>query len=194
MIVSGWGQAGYVTISNNEFDGVTDWSSGCNGKHYWTLLLIGENDHYTFSGNWLHDVSGRAPHIGTADTDSQNFFHAVNNYFQDVGGHAFDVDANTWVLLEGNQFESVDTPITLASETNGGAIYSLVTVDEASACADPLGYICEWNKATNSGAYTDLSNQEVLTQGATLKEYLIAHTPVADVSANVLANAGVGKI
>lgn len=32
MIVSGWGAAGHVTISNNEFDGVTSWSAGCNGK------------------------------------------------------------------------------------------------------------------------------------------------------------------
>ncbi|KAK7756919.1 putative pectin lyase F-1 [Diatrype stigma] len=194
MIVSGWNQAGYVTISNNEFDGVTEWSAGCNGKHYWTLLLIGANDHYTFVGNWLHDVSGRAPHVGTDDHESQIFFHAVNNYFQDVGGHAFDVDANIWVLLEGNYFENVDTPITPASEENGGAIYSIATVDEASACRDPLGYICEWNRVAGSGAYTDLASQDVLTQGATLKEYLVGHSPVADVPANVLANAGVGKI
>ena len=109
-------------------------------------------------------------------------------------GHAFDVDENTWVLLEGNYFEAVDTPITPASEENGGAIYSIVTVDEASACQAQLGYICEWNRATNSGAYTDLANQDVLTQGATLKEFLVGHDPVADVPANVLANAGVGKI
>lgn len=194
MIVSGWNQAGYVTISNNEFDGVTKWSAGCNGKHYWALLLIGAKDHYTFVGNWLHDVSGRAPHIGTGDHESQIFFHAVNNYFQDVGGHAFDIDTNIWVLLEGNYFQDVVTPITPASGENGGAIYSLATVDEASACQDPLGYICESNRVAGSGAYTDFASQDVLTQGAKLKEYLVDHTPVADVPANVPANAGVGKI
>lgn len=35
FIVSGWGVAGKVTISDNEFDGRTSWSSACNGKHYW---------------------------------------------------------------------------------------------------------------------------------------------------------------
>lgn len=32
MIVSGWGAAGHVAISNNEFDGRTSWSAGCNDK------------------------------------------------------------------------------------------------------------------------------------------------------------------
>ena len=82
MIVSGWGPAGAVTISDNEFDGVTEWSAGCNGKHYWTMLLIGESDTYTLAGNWFHDVSGRAPHLGTDMTESTVLVHAVNNYFQ----------------------------------------------------------------------------------------------------------------
>ena len=81
FIVSGWGVAGKVTISDNEFDGRTSWSAGCNGKHYWGLLLIGLTDFYTFSGNWIHDLSGRAPHLGTGD-NSQIVGHIINNYFQ----------------------------------------------------------------------------------------------------------------
>ena len=80
MIVSGWGKAGRVTISDNEFDGRTTWSSGCNGKHYWSMLLIGKEDWYTISGNYIHDMSGRAPHLGTSD--SAIVVHAVNNYFK----------------------------------------------------------------------------------------------------------------
>jgi len=86
---------------------------------YWTLLLLGEQDYYTFEGNWLHDVSGRAPHMGTDHTSSQIFFHGMNNYFQDLSGHAFDIDTNTWVLLEGNYFANVNTPLTEASLTAG---------------------------------------------------------------------------
>lgn len=82
MIVSGWGAAGHVTISDNEFDGKSTWSAGCNGKHYWTMLLLGEKDFYTIAGNWFHDVSGRTPHIGTDYTSSKIVVHAVNNYFQ----------------------------------------------------------------------------------------------------------------
>ena len=81
MIVAGWGAAGKVTISDNEFDGRSTWSTHCNGKHYWGLLLIGADDYYTIAGNWFHDLSGRAPHLGTGDA-SRNVVHVVNNYFQ----------------------------------------------------------------------------------------------------------------
>ncbi|KAL4947446.1 pectin lyase fold/virulence factor [Aspergillus filifer] len=194
FIVSGWGAAGHVTISNNEFDGVTDWSSGCNGKHYWTLLLIGLEDWYTFQGNWLHDVSGRAPHLGTGDTDSHILFHGVNNYFQDVGGHAFDIDTNTWVLLEGNYFDTVTTPMTDTSLTSGALVYNVPTVDSASACTASLGYICEWNRLSGSGTWPSLTEQAVLDEFAQYTDSLVDAYGVADVPATVVANAGVGKI
>ncbi|KAL3487377.1 pectin lyase fold/virulence factor [Aspergillus germanicus] len=194
FIVSGWGAAGHVTISNNEFDGVTEWSAGCNGKHYWTLLLIGEEDWYTFEGNWVHDVSGRAPHLGTDYTDSKILFHGVNNYFQDIGGHAFDVDTNTYVLLEGNYFDGVDTPITETSLSSGALIYDTPTVDAAGACTASLGYICEWNRLSASGSFPELVEQAVLNEFALVKDSLVDHYGVADVPATVVANAGVGKI
>lgn len=194
MIVSGWGKAGKVEISYNEFDGVTPYSAGCNGKHYWTLLLIGEEDYYTFVGNYLHDLSGRAPHMGTDYTASLNFFHGINNYFVDIGGHAFDIGPNTYALLEGNYFQDVTTPMTSGSLTAGGHVYDTITVAESSACASYLGYYCEWNKAYDSGTLYDLADTSVLTRAASYSRYLIGHGAVADVPANVTANAGVGKI
>ncbi|KAI7774080.1 hypothetical protein LA080_009317 [Diaporthe eres] len=178
FIVSGWGAAGKVTISNTEFDGKSEWSAGCNGKHYWTALLIGAKDYYTFSGNWLHDVSGRSPHMGTTNTaGSENLFHGVNNYFQNIGGHAFDIDGNTWVLLEGNYFDTVTTTITPASLTNGGNIY----------------VICEWNRAQNSGTVNTLTSSAALSKLGGFKPSLIGHIGVADVPAKVKANAGIGR-
>ncbi|KAE8355637.1 pectin lyase fold/virulence factor [Aspergillus coremiiformis] len=195
MIVSGWNRAGHVTISNNEFDGITRWSVGCNGKHYWTLLLLGQEDWYTFSGNWLHDVSGRAPHMGTDFTRSTNYFHGVNNYFENVDGHAFDVATNTWVLLEGNYFDNVRTPMTDTSLTSGAQLYTTSTINAASTCLSPLGYICEWNRLGGStGAWPDRTDQSVLNGFSSLRQYLIGHTPVADVPNNVRARAGVGKL
>lgn len=183
-----------MTISNNEFDGVTEWSAGCNGKHYWTLLLIGEEDYYTFSDNWIHDVSGRAPHMGTSNTDSTNFFHGVNNYFQNIGGHAFDIDTNTWALLEGNYFDAVDTPLTETSLSSGALIYNVPTVDSASACTGPLDYICEWNRLSGSGEWTERTDEDVLTMASEYTDSLIDHIKVADVPGSVVANAGVGKL
>jgi pectate lyase len=194
FIVSGWGAAGHVTISNNEFDGVTEWSAGCNGKHYWTLLLIGEEDWYTFQGNWVHDVSGRAPHLGTDYTDSRIFFHGVNNYFQNIGGHAFDVDTNTWVLLEGNYFDTVTTPVTDTTLNSGALVYNVPTVDSASACSASLGYICEWNRLAGSGEWPELTDQAVLDEFAQYADSLVDAYGVADVPTTVVANAGIGKI
>jgi pectin lyase len=193
MIVSGWGAAGHVTISNNEFDVTTSWSATCNGEHYWTLLLIGLKDYYTFLGNYVHDVSGRAPHMGTDYTASEIIFHGVNNYFKNIGGHAFDIDVNTWVLLEGNYFDTVTTPITAASLTSSN-LYSVVTVPDASGCTSSLGYICEWNRLASSGSFPSSTKAAALSKLAPYKSSLVAHMPVASVPASVLANAGIGKI
>ncbi|KAH6886203.1 pectin lyase fold/virulence factor [Thelonectria olida] len=194
MLVSGWGAAGHVTISNNEFDGVTSWSAGCNGKHYWTMLFLGLKDYYTFVGNWVHDVSGRAPHMGTDKTNSQIYFHAVNNYFQNIGGHAFDIGTNTFVLIEGNKFDNVDTPLTSGSKTSGAQIYEVVSVADASGCTSKLGYICEWNKLTGSGSFPSLTSSTALSKLSTYKSSLVSHTSVDNVAKSVTANAGIGKL
>ncbi|KAI1847574.1 hypothetical protein JX266_006426 [Neoarthrinium moseri] len=193
MIVSGWGAAGHVTISNNEFDGTTPYSASCNGQHYWVLLLLGLKDYYTFVGNYVHNVSGRAPHMGTDYTKSEIIFHGVNNYFKNVGGHAFDIDVNTYVLLEGNYFDNADTPITSASLTKS-SLYSVVTVDDASGCTSNLGYICEWNRLSNSGSFPSSRSSEALSKLSAHKSSLVGHYGVADVPKSVVANAGIGKI
>ncbi|KAF4464298.1 pectin lyase F [Fusarium albosuccineum] len=193
FIVSGWGPAGHVTISDNEFDGKTTWSAGCNGKHYWSLLLIGKKDWYTFSGNWIHDVSGRAPHVGTGD--SAIYMHAINNYFENIGGHAFDISENTNVLIEGNYFQNVDTPLTSGSFTSGGQIYYIQTVAEASDASDELGFIPEWNRlGGSSGTVKTIVSQNVLNAFKSFRNQITwEHWKVENVPANVKATAGVGK-
>jgi pectin lyase len=132
--------------------------------------------------------------MGTTLTASTIFFHAVNNYFQNIGGHAFDIDKNTYVLMEGNYFDTVTTPMTPGTTTAGGAIYDVITVAEAGACTSYTGYLCEWNKAYSSGTLYDIANVAVLSKASQYKSYLVGHTAVADVPANVKANAGIGKI
>jgi pectin lyase len=81
FLVTGYESAGRVTISNSELDGETSWSASCNGEHYWTMLLIGENDKITLANNWIHNTSGRSPKVGETTT-----LHAVNNFFDTNGG------------------------------------------------------------------------------------------------------------
>ncbi|KAL5355921.1 pectin lyase fold/virulence factor [Aspergillus floccosus] len=160
MIVSGWGAG---------FDGVTSWSSGCNGKHYWTLLLLEQ----------------------TNDA-SKTYFHGVNNYFQNIDGHAFDV--NTWVLLEGTYFDNVKTPMTSGSLTSGAFMYKTATVAVSVNCFSSLGYICEWNRKSGSVSWPDGTDSATLTAFANYKKYLIGHTGVANVPSDATAHAGIGKI
>ncbi|OBT74006.1 hypothetical protein VF21_05973 [Pseudogymnoascus sp. 05NY08] len=171
MIVSGWGAAGHVTISNNDFDGATSWSASCNGEHYWAA----------------------PPHMGTDQNSAEIIFHGVNNYFKDIGGHAFDIDVGTTVLLEGNYFDAVSTPITTDSLTKSN-LYSVVTVDDASGCTGSLGYICEWNRLAGSGSFPSSTSLTALSNLAPYKSSLVGHIGVADVPTSVLANAGIGKI
>ena len=126
--------------------------------------------------------------MGTTLTASTIFFHAVNNYFQNIGGHAFDIDKNTYVLM------AVTTLMTSGSTTAGGATYDVITVAEAGACTSYTGYICEWNKAYSSGTLYDIANVAVLSKASQYKSYLVGHTAVADVPANVKANARIGNI
>lgn len=195
FIVSGWGPAGKVTISDNEFDGNSDWSVSCNKKHYWALLLIGEKDWYTIAGNWFHDLSGRAPHLGTG-APSEIVVHAVNNYFQNIDGHAFDIQGIAYALLEGNYFENVKEPVSAGSGSGGAKIYDIRTVADASNAQSALGYIPEWNRnAGTSGTPKVRVDSAALSKLGGFKSSITwPHWKVENVPANVKNIAGVGKI
>lgn len=119
---------------------------------------------------------------------------AQTNAWQDVDGHAFDVDNNMWLLLEGNYFENVKTPLTEASYTNGGQIFFIQTDGDAQTAAGALGYTPVVNYLTGSGEVSGIVSQEAAD---TLGEYKDSisweHWAVEDVPANVQAIAGVGK-
>ncbi|KAL0260703.1 hypothetical protein SLS55_004393 [Diplodia seriata] len=191
MIVTGYDKAGKVTISNNEFDGQTDWSASCNGEHYWTVLVYGADDQITFANNYVHDTSGRAPKIGGADGAGITF-HAVNNVFQTNKGHNFDIGSGAEVLLEGNVFNECNQPITAKSANEGGSIFNTPSGSESS-CSSQLGRNCVANSLTSSGDFADYSESSVLEgfNGATsIWEAVSADEAATD----VVANAGIGKI
>jgi len=190
MIVTGYDAAGKVTISNNEFDGTTSWSASCNGDHYWTMLFLGDQDYITLSNNYVHDVSGRAPKVGGSGSI---VMHAVNNYFENVGGHDFDVAEGGNVLIEGNVFKSSKQPITAASESDGGSLFNVPSTSSASTCASYLGRACVANELTDSGdfgTYTSTSPLSALKKAGGVIDAADAST----VAKAVLASAGIGKV
>jgi hypothetical protein len=99
------------------------------------------------------------------------------------------------VLIEGNYFQSVTTPITSDSTTAGGQIYFIQTVADASNASDELGYIPEWNRASGSGTIPTLTSQSALNKlGQYQSNIKWSHWAVGDVPTLVQQHAGLGKI
>ncbi|EKD15137.1 uncharacterized protein L3040_005156 [Drepanopeziza brunnea f. sp. 'multigermtubi'] len=142
MFVAGELASGRVTISNNEFDGNTSWSATCDNHHYWVIYLIGSSDFVTMIGNYIHHTSGRAPKIG-----GNTLLHAVNNYWDAVSGHAYDVMAGGQVTAEGNVFQNVKTPLL----SNKGKVFSSPSPSANTACMPYLGRACQLNSIDSSG-------------------------------------------
>ncbi|KAB2572848.1 putative pectin lyase a precursor protein [Lasiodiplodia theobromae] len=191
MIVTGYDKAGKVTISNNEFDGTTDWSASCNGEHYWTVLVYGADDQITFANNYMHDTSGRSPKIGGADGAGITF-HAVNNVFQTNKGHNFDIGSGAEVLLEGNVFNDCNQPITAKSASEGGAIFNTPSGSESS-CSSYLKRDCVANSLTSSGDFGEYKDTSVL-EGFNGATSIWEAVSADEAGSDVVANAGIGKL
>ncbi|CUS08299.1 unnamed protein product [Tuber aestivum] len=204
MVVTGYAKAGRVTISNNEFDGKTSWSATCNGDHYWTMLFLGSSDLITLAGNYIHDCSGRAPKVlyniiqlphfkkiggeGSANV----LIHAVNNYFNSIGGHAFDLGTGGMALIEGNVFESVTTTITTTSVSAGGRIFNAYASSDSNTCTASLGRACVQNTVSGSGLWKAYTTSSFLTKFS--GKDVQAAAAVSGVKSNVKSNSGVGHI
>lgn len=87
--------------------------------------------------------------------------HAVNNLWDDNGGHAFDVGSGSNVVAEGNIFEDVKVPLLAGLSGN-------LLTDGGTACVAKLGHVCVANTLTSSGSF-QADNQAALnafTQGS----------------------------
>ncbi|KAM0258306.1 hypothetical protein ACHAPA_011303 [Fusarium lateritium] len=179
-----------LTISNSEFDGTTDTSASCNGNHYWTMMFYGEGDKVTLDRNHLHDVAGRAPKLGEPGTNG--YFHATNNYFQNMKGHAFDAYQGANAIIEGNAFDGVDTPLT----KEGAGVNTLFIPDESAAasCQSALGRACEPNSVTSSGDLPVMSAEGGLNALAEHKDNIITPVSASEVAALVISNAGPANV
>ncbi|OWZ18863.1 LOW QUALITY PROTEIN: Pectin lyase [Phytophthora megakarya] len=162
MIVINFSGALGVTISNSDFDGKTKYSSSCDGHHYWGFIITGAKTEVTLVGNAIHGMSGRSPKIGGSE-DNVIAVHAVNNYFYDNTGHAFDVSQRGYVLAEGNYFDNVKTPNQADSD---GSIFIPAS---AGDCKATIGRDCELNVLTKSGTFTSNSEEAAKKQISTYK-------------------------
>ncbi|KAJ7280907.1 putative pectin lyase precursor [Mycena rebaudengoi] len=189
FIVTGFGAANGVTVSNNYFDGHADFSTGCDGHQYWVGLFAGNGDRMTFANNYIFFTAGRGPHTGGTSGFTLRY-HIVNNYYQSISGHALDISTGSFALAEGNYFDGVSQPVL----ADTGTLYFPQTSAQASACTANLGRACQANVLATSGS---VPATEGNVWGAVAGDAVVAGYKIMTAAAAktfVLANAGTGKV
>lgn len=149
-------------------------------------MFYGDGDQITLDSNYIHDCSGRAPKLG--DTSTTCYVQAVNNYFANMDGHAFEAYGSATALIEGNAFDAVEHPFDDSAQVD--TCYTVSDASAASACSSALGRECAINSLTGSGTWPALGDASVLSTFAEYADYLIDPKSADQVAAYVQANAG----
>ncbi|MGZ9706871.1 pectate lyase family protein [Pseudomonas sp. GNP013] len=194
MIVSGWGSATHVTISNNEFDGRTPYSATCDSHHYWVWLFLGHHDTLTLVGNYVHDTSGRAPHAGGMG-DAEVRAQLVNNVFAHLTyqGAIMSRTASAHLLVEGNVFDDVSHPL-FNDTRQPGTAFALFAPAADNACRAAIGRPCVPNQQHQSGDDYRPQDAAALEAFSQYRQYLVAPQPPDRVRLQVPRDAGAGHM
>ncbi|UIF88337.1 polysaccharide lyase family 1 protein (plasmid) [Cupriavidus necator] len=185
MIVDHFRPATNVTISWNNFDGSSIYSPGCNGRHYWNLLLIAQKQTITLSNNWFHEFSGRAPKV----SGDEAIVHVVNNYFQNGSWHALDASENSHLFVEANYFDNVILPILPDDGYIFGALGSLSAVAQAQ-CEGKFGRHCLGNVAVPEPSTNGFTQHSAVMQAFEP----VKPNPQANVSSNMMRPYEASKV
>lgn len=202
MIAAGFGPVTHMTVSWNDMDGNTPYASGGDGHHYWNLLLESTDQSVTLAYNWIHDFAGRAPIIMADGTTGRVNFQIVNNYFQGGTWHALNAYSGVNVLVEGNYYDQVNTPILQnTSRADVGSVFALIdgTPNPAAqqACKQELGRKCGTNFLANVPTTTGFDQSETVLQtfnSLLHTEKLVKPVKASAVPTLIKAQAGPGHI
>lgn len=188
MLVTNHAGVKGLTISNSEFDGITKYSASCDGRHYWSFILGGDETRVSMIKNYVHHTSGRSPKVSGGAKSS--VVHAVNNHWSSNSGHAFDVGDKGFALVEGNYFEGVAQ--TNVVNTNGGVF--VPTAANQAQCQSALGRKCALNVLQSSGKLTGRGESGVTTQVKGLKQVSGVSAGAAQKLSVATGNFGVGAL
>ncbi|CAE6339814.1 unnamed protein product [Rhizoctonia solani] len=190
FLVTGYGAAEGVTISDNVFDGNGDYSPLCDGHHYWTLYFTGASDTITFARNYLYQTSGRGPKLGGVSSYSQTV-HIYNNYFVDITDHALDAGPGSKAIVEGNYFNTVVRPST---DGNTGQVFAPIDTTTSAQCTSALGRSCVANIMLSSGELANAEDTSII--GSFTSSAVTAATVMtaSEAASYVQSNAGTGVV
>lgn len=172
-----------VSLTNNYIDGVTDYSATCDGYTYWGIYLDGDSDLVTMKGNYIYHTSGRSPKV-----QGNTLLHAVNNYWYDNSGHAFEIGSGGYVLAEGNVFQNIDTVVESPID---GQLFTSPDTTTNEVCSTYLGRVCQINGFGSSGTFSQADESFLVDFEGKNIATATAYTSVA---ASVEANAGQGNL
>lgn len=136
----------------------------------------------TFKNNYIYHFAGRTPKIG-----GSTFLHAVNNYWFDNPGHAFEGEAGGSVFAEGNIIQNVKTPIEPGFT---GRVLTCGATNADALCRLFMGRPCQHNGIGTSGAFNGKDTSII----AKFAGRHVASASTPDVAKNVRNTAGYGKI
>jgi len=114
--------------------------------------------------------------------------HAVNNYFYDITGHAFETDTGANILAEGNVFQNVATVI---QSPVTGQVFSSPSASANAVCSTNVGHVCQVNGFGSSGTF-NIANTGFLSNFA--GKNVASAAAYTGVAASVKATAGYGHI
>ncbi|RHZ63581.1 polysaccharide lyase family 1 protein [Aspergillus thermomutatus] len=172
-----------VTISNCYINGVSDYSATCDGYHYWGIYLDGSSDMVTMKGNYIYHTSGRSPKV-----QGNTLLHAVNNYWYDNSGHAFEIGSGAYVVAEGNVFQNVEV---VAESPISGKLFTSPDATTNKVCSSYLGHTCQVNGFGSSGTFSQ-ADEDFLSNFK--GKNIASASAYTTVVSSVTANAGQGKL
>ncbi|KAJ1302264.1 hypothetical protein OPQ81_001083 [Rhizoctonia solani] len=190
FLVTGYGAAEGITVSNNVFDGSGDYSPLCDGHHYWTLYFTGESDTITFARNYLYKTSGRGPKLGGVSSYSQ-MVHIYNNYFVDITDHALDAGPGSKAILEGNYFNTVVRPST---DGNTGQVFAPTDSTASAQCTSILGRSCVANTLLSSGELANADDTSIIGSFTNSAVTGVTVMTASEAASYVQENAGTGIV
>ncbi|KAJ0158748.1 Pectin lyase [Colletotrichum tanaceti] len=136
----------------------------------------------TRPSNYIHHTSGRAPKVA-----GNTLLHAVNNYWYSNTGHAFEADAGSKIVAEGNVFQSIKA----AYQTGlAGKVFASPDTNTNAKCSSGLGHACQLNAFGSSGSLAG-SDTSILSSFSGKN---VASAGTANVAKSVTTTAGFGKI
>ncbi|KAJ5635911.1 uncharacterized protein N7484_009224 [Penicillium longicatenatum] len=172
-----------ISLTNNYIDGVTSYSATCDTYTYWGIYLDGDSDLVTLKGNYIYHTSGRSPKV-----QGNTLLHAVNNYWYDNTGHAFEIGSGGYVLAEGNVFQNIDTVVESPID---GQLFTSPDTTTNKVCSTYLGRVCQVNGFGSSGTFSQ-SDEGFLSDFE--GKNIATATAYTSVASSVQANAGQGNL